>query len=138
MADPTDAVLRKRLEGIAGMKISPLFSLPAEIHDAIEVHYSSDKDIESIVRELEETGDVVALQMSPSELEKLSESKSLIRIVDSLLYFALRERASDIHLEPQESETVCATALTAACAKCCAFRKSCTGPLFAGSRSCAI
>ncbi len=43
--------------------------------------------------------------MSPSELEKLSESKSLIRIVDSLLYFALRERASDIHLEPQESET---------------------------------
>jgi len=103
--DPTDAAMRKRLEGIAGMKISPLFSLPMEIHDAIEVHYSSDKDIEAIVKELEDTGDIVALQLSPAELEKLSESKSLIRIVDSLIYFALRERASDIHLEPQENDT---------------------------------
>ncbi|HTB63438.1 MAG TPA: GspE/PulE family protein [Opitutales bacterium] len=105
LPDPLDASMKKRLEGITGHKISPMFALPAEIHDAIEVHYSSDKDIEAIVKELEDTGEVVALQLSPAELEKLSESKSLIRIVDSLVYFALRERASDIHIEPQENDT---------------------------------
>lgn len=103
--DPFNTAMRKRLEGITGLPISPMFSLPSEINEAIEVHYSSEKDIESIVKELEDTGEVVALQLSPAELEKLSESKSLIRIVDSLIYFALRERASDIHLEPQENDT---------------------------------
>ncbi len=105
MADPKDAALRKRLEGISGLKISPMFSLPAEIHDAIEVHYSSDKDIEAIVKELENDGEVIALNLTQSELERLSESKSLIRIVDSLIFFALRERASDVHVEPQEGDT---------------------------------
>lgn len=105
MPDPLDTALRKRLEGIAGMRISPMFSLPAEIHDAIEIHYSSDKDIEAIVKELETAGEVITLQLSPAELERLSESNSLIRIVDSLIYFALRERASDIHIEPQDGET---------------------------------
>ena len=105
LPDPLDAAMRKRLEGITGLPISPMFALPTEIHDAIEVHYSSDKDIEAIVKELEDTGEVVALKLSAAELEKLSESKSLIRIVDSLIYFALRERASDVHIEPQENDT---------------------------------
>ncbi len=105
MPDPLDDALRRRLEGITGVRISPVFSLPAEIHDAIEIHYSSDKDIEAVIKELESAGEVLTLQLTPTELERLSESKSLIRIVDSLVFFGLREGASDIHIEPQEDDT---------------------------------
>ncbi len=105
MGDPLDKDLCRRLEGITGLKVSPLFSLPVEIRDAIELHYSSDKDIDVILREMENAGEVLTLRLTPAELELLAESKSLIRIVDSLIYFALRERASDIHIEPQAVAT---------------------------------
>lgn len=35
----------------------------------------------------------------------MSESKSIIGLCDALLYLAIKERASDIHLEPNENDT---------------------------------
>jgi type II secretory ATPase GspE/PulE/Tfp pilus assembly ATPase PilB-like protein len=105
MADPLDKAMVRRLEGITGLKISPMFALPTEIRAAIELRYSSEKDIAVIIKEMEDAGEVIALQHAPAELERLCDSKSLIRLADSLICLALGERASDIHIEPQTGET---------------------------------
>ncbi|MBU1038652.1 GspE/PulE family protein [Patescibacteria group bacterium] len=42
----------------------------------------------------------------PAELKKLAEDLPVIRIVDTLLEYAVFERASDIHVEPTEQEVI--------------------------------
>ncbi|MGF1482827.1 MAG: GspE/PulE family protein [Opitutales bacterium] len=106
VSTPEDTALLRRLEGISGMPVSPVFALPTEVRDSIEVYYSSDKDVTAILSELSESGKLLLNQFSNEEIMELSESKSLIRVVDALIYFAMRERASDIHIEPRADETV--------------------------------
>ncbi len=106
MADPLDEAMIRRLEGITGMKVSPVFSLGSEVRDAVEVYYSTEEDIQSILQELAQTGEALLTEFSANDVQALSESKGLIQIVDAIIYFALRERASDIHIEPHQEETV--------------------------------
>ncbi|MBI5147885.1 MAG: type II/IV secretion system protein [Parcubacteria group bacterium] len=40
--------------------------------------------------------------LTKEELENVSENISIIRLVDSLVEYALKERASDIHIDPEE------------------------------------
>lgn len=106
LANPDDEAMVRRLEGITGMKVSPAFSLRSEIHDAIEIYYSTEEDIQSIIAGLAETGEALLKEYSMADLQSLSESEGLIKIVDAMIYFALRERTSDIHIEPHQEETV--------------------------------
>ncbi len=105
VSDPNDDAQLRRLEGISGMAVSAVFALPSEVRDSIEVYYSSDKDVTAILAELSESGKLLLNQFSSDDILELSESKSLIRIVDAMIYFAMRERASDIHIEPRVEET---------------------------------
>lgn len=105
MTDPQDQKLVQRLEGIVGQKISPVFALPSELNNAIDVHYSNEISIKDYILEFEKTeGPLVAITTS-EELAGMGDSKSLIKIFDRLLFYAIKERVSDIHIEPLEDET---------------------------------
>lgn len=105
MADPTDSEMIRRLSQIAQCKVSAVFSLPADIHDAISIHYSTEKGLEESLAELAKNTIVLHENLDEDELSKLSESAGVIEIVDSMIFFALRERATDIHIEPLEAFT---------------------------------
>lgn len=105
VADPTNTALLQRLQGITGHKISPVFALPSEITAAIEIHYSSDQDVNAIIRELADTSKSLLNECSDLDYQALSETKSLIKIVDAIIFFALKERASDIHVEASRTES---------------------------------
>lgn len=103
LATPDDAELVSELSQLVQMPISPVFALPREIEDAIVVHYSSDKNLEASLLELERS------QVSPDELAAAADAsatpdaETLAALVDQIIYFALRERATDVHVEPQEN-----------------------------------
>jgi type II secretory ATPase GspE/PulE/Tfp pilus assembly ATPase PilB-like protein len=105
MADPTDAEMVKRLGQIAKCPVSPAFCLPSEVESAISIYYASEKGLEDNLNELARSTISFRDDLSPEELGRLGESKSLITIVDAIIYYALRERATDIHVEPQETFT---------------------------------
>jgi len=105
-SDPADQAMVNRLSGITGLDVSPVFALPSEIRDAIEMHYATEEDVRSIINELAASSDSLIQQFSTHDIVSLSESKGLIRIVDAMLYFAMRERSSDIHIEPHMEQTV--------------------------------
>lgn len=105
MADPHDTKLVSRLEAITKHTISPVFSLPSEINDAIDVYYSNEQGIKESITALEKTEGVLISKLSPNELATMGESESVIKICEALLYLAIKERTSDIHLEPMENET---------------------------------
>ena len=103
MATPDDKDLLKRLEQIAQMPISPVFALPHDVDDAIVISYSSDKSLEDSLKELERSRLFTDPDLAADKIAQLAGADSLIQIVDEVIHFALRERATDIHIEPQEN-----------------------------------
>ena len=105
MPDPTNEALISRLAAITGKDISPVFCLTSEVQHAIELHYSTDKSVEELIDQLEKSQGAILAKLKPEELEDMSGSKSIIGLCDALLYLAIKERASDIHMEPGEDFT---------------------------------
>jgi type IV pilus assembly protein PilB len=102
MATPEDASMVRSLERITGIPLSPVFCLPCEIDDAISVQYSTERSINESLDELKRD----ALFSDPEKaVERISElvgTKTLARVLEEIIYFGLRERATDIHIEAQE------------------------------------
>lgn len=105
MANPLDAPMVQRLESITNTKISPVFALPRVIVSAIDIHYSSEQSIAESISILETSQKDILAQVTSTDLALLSESTQLIKIVEALLFLGIKERASDIHIEPQEDVT---------------------------------
>jgi len=103
MANPDDAELVRRLSKITQIPISPVFSLPREIEDAIAIYYSTDQSLEESLSELERSTIFDQPDLASDKLALLADSDSIVSFVDEIIYFALRERATDIHIEPQET-----------------------------------
>jgi type II secretory ATPase GspE/PulE/Tfp pilus assembly ATPase PilB-like protein len=102
MATPEDEELIRRLQQIAQVRLSPVFSLPCEIEDAIAIHYSTEKSLIDSLTALEKHD---YFQQAGQRMELIAESESLVRVLDEVIFFALRERATDIHIEPQEIQS---------------------------------
>ena len=95
-ATPEDASVVKRLSLIIQMPVSPVFALPRDIDDAILIQYSNEKNLEETLAELGGS--------SVFDNPNLVDSESLVKILDDIIYYAIRERATDIHIEPQEGQ----------------------------------
>lgn len=105
MPDPQNGALISRLAAITGKQISPVFCLTNEVQDSIELYYSSDESVEELIDQLERSQGALLKQLSPDELANMAESKSVIGLCNALLYLAIKERASDIHIEPRSNES---------------------------------
>ncbi|HEX2099345.1 MAG TPA: type II/IV secretion system protein, partial [Candidatus Synoicihabitans sp.] len=103
MSRPTDAELVKRLSQIVQMPVSPVFSFQTDIADAVQIHYSNEKNLEDCLSELEANSAFAQGELSTDRLAALADSESMIKVLDEVIYFALRERATDIHIEAHET-----------------------------------
>ncbi len=102
MADPLDAQALKGLEAFLGSSVSAVFSFPDELESAILVKCHSAVDLTRLVTSFDFTpfkGD-----LSDARLAELVQSKQLVEMGNSLVLLALKERASDIHIEPKKGE----------------------------------
>lgn len=102
IATPNDTELIKRLGQIAQIPISPVFALPRDIEDSILIQYSSEQNLEESLSQLERSTIFDQPDIAADKLAALADSESLVKILDEVIYYALRERATDIHIEPQE------------------------------------
>lgn len=102
---PNDTDLVKRISQIAQMPVSPVFALPREIEDAMLIQYSSEKNLEESLNELERSSLFDQPDAAADRLAALADSESLVQIHDEIIYCTIRERATDIHIEPQETQS---------------------------------
>jgi type IV pilus assembly protein PilB len=104
MVDPLDARALQGLETFLGARVSPVFSFPDELESAILVKYHSAVDLTRLVTSFDFTP--FKGQLGEARLAELVQSKQLVEMGDSLILLALKERASDIHIEPKKAELV--------------------------------
>lgn len=112
-ADPQKIQIADELRVFLGYEIKVVVATDAEIDKAIEQFYSGEVDtVESIVEEMEEDQDLAEaskglLQDGPIDLtsaEAMADSAPVRKLLNLVLLMAIKENASDIHLEPFETE----------------------------------
>lgn len=105
MVNPNDAKIVTELGNLLMKPISPVFCFKDEVNSAIQVNYQSAQRVEDMVTSF----DLMVFQsaeLSDSALAKLLDSKPLVELGDSIILLAMKERASDIHIEPKRNEVV--------------------------------
>jgi type IV pilus assembly protein PilB len=112
-ADPQKIQIADELRVFLGYEIHVVVATDAEIDKAIEQFYSGEVDtVESIVEEMEEDKDLAEaskglLEDGPIDLtsaEAMADSAPVRKLLNLVLLMAIKENASDIHLEPFETE----------------------------------
>jgi type II secretion system protein E len=117
MSDPLNVIAIDTVTLKLKRQIKPVISSPKEIHRAIELIYHGSDVEEQQLRSLVEIEigdedrheDDVYLEeiVEPdSSGESAANKAPVIRFVDLLMSQAVKSRASDIHIEPQEHSTV--------------------------------
>ena len=102
MAAPDDQETVKRLGQIARIPVSPVFALPREVEDSIAIHYSNEERLEDSLGQLERSSLFDQPELAADKLAILAENNALVQILDEIVYYGMRERATDIHIEAQE------------------------------------
>ena len=104
--DPFDAYALDELQTLTGLHVMPVLAPPREIARLIKAHFGVGGDtISALMAEKTDDGDVELLEdieADDSELAKQAQEASVVRLVNQILVEAANERASDIHIEPEE------------------------------------
>ena len=94
-AEPTNVVLLDRLSYIFSATVEFVYSLAEDIERAINNFYGGGDSAETLIRSLEEAG-------RSGGAELAGEESPVTKLVDLIITQAVRDRASDIHIEPEE------------------------------------
>ena len=102
-ADPLSINLLDDVRYMLECPVSAVFSFPDEIIDAIDIQYKSKDSLSKFVGKIAENALFKGTSKITSEqLFNLAGNQSVIEFCRSILLLALRDRASDIHIDPQE------------------------------------
>lgn len=101
MADPLNLYAIEDVEILTGLQVVPVIVRGAELEIKLKEAFEDTQSVEKIVKDLGEQY-VAATQEEIAEED--INSIPVVRLVNSLLQQAVRERASDVHLEPQEKD----------------------------------
>jgi len=114
MADPLNVAALEDLRFHSGMFIKPVLALPSSIVEAIERYYHIDRSVNEVINTIISSEDEVVVNavteteqaQAIDDLIKQSEGRPIVRLTNWLLHRAIEERASDVHVEPQDKELI--------------------------------
>lgn len=103
MTSPLDLPVIEFLEQKSGKSITPFLAKEAEIITKIEEEYSQGLAVE-VSAALKESEPSIKT-IDASQIGQIIKEAPIAKIVSTVLEYALKGRASDIHIEPQEGRT---------------------------------
>jgi general secretion pathway protein E/type IV pilus assembly protein PilB len=104
IGDPLDLYSLDELATMTGLHIRPVLASPKEIARLIKTHFGVGG--ETVTAMVAERNDGLELlqetETDDSELAKMAQEASVVKLVNEILLEAVNERASDVHIEPEE------------------------------------
>jgi type IV pilus assembly protein PilB len=114
MTDPTNVFALDDIKFMTGYTVEPVVASEEALRTAIDRFYGSTRAVElkKVMDDLHEDdaggGDLQVLdddqEIDLEELQERSEEAPVVRLVNVILYDAIKRGASDIHIEPFEKE----------------------------------
>jgi len=103
MSDPQSLLVIDQLTALTGCRIQPVVCRQEEIQQFINEYYDKAIGMDQFLSSLDETDvELVTEKMETniSELEELAEGSPIINLVNLTILNAIKDNASDIHVEP--------------------------------------
>ena len=100
-ADPANKAILVEAERLVGSQLSVVTALPDELAEAIRLYYPAVEDLfklESQVQHRAQPSD-----FNEKSLREDAEASEVVQLVDTMLGLAVRENASDVHVQPHET-----------------------------------
>ena len=97
MADPTDKELIQMISKKIGLPVTTFLATDQDISNALRIYR---KEIQRTFDQLIKTG--IGVNSTPATVSEVPMSK----IVDLLISYAYQDKASDIHIEPEEKDSL--------------------------------
>jgi type II secretory ATPase GspE/PulE/Tfp pilus assembly ATPase PilB-like protein len=97
MADPEDIRTIEDIKTQAKMRVEVALGVPADIERAIDLNYGSKGAIEKQVSQV-----TPAAALKTKEMATLTARTPVAETINLLVTQAIKDRASDVHIEPQE------------------------------------
>ncbi|MFA5157316.1 MAG: GspE/PulE family protein [Candidatus Omnitrophota bacterium] len=106
MSNPADFIALDEAAAVSGCKIQAVKADPVEIVKAIEQYYTVSNSIDDIIKGLQ-AGGVTFVQEDKLDLvriQRIVEEPPVIKLVNLIIAQAIKDNASDIHIEPEEEQ----------------------------------
>lgn len=109
MADPLNILAVDDLKMLTKLNVEPVLSTESDIHQAIDKFYVSGGKALSDIINGQPDNDIEILGAAKEEYDISNavlegETPPIVKIVNLILLEALKKRASDIHIEPEEED----------------------------------
>jgi type IV pilus assembly protein PilB len=110
MAEPQSLPAVDRLRQITGCRVRPVLALEPNIVEFIKKYSGGDVDVDAFLTSLSES-DVEVVEREnvdegpATDLDKLVAGSPIVNLVNVALLTAVKDRASDIHIEPDKRGT---------------------------------
>lgn len=104
MIDPLNLDVISFLEKRTNRKIMPFLAIKSDIEDAIRIHYHETIS-PTVNNALNEYGDNKQTVNFADNKATVVREPPIAKLVNTILEFAVKGRASDVHIEPQENKT---------------------------------
>jgi len=105
MADVSNILVLDEVSRTTGLIIEPAVATEQEINKALDEHYALKGNISEVIKDLDEEilGVKDGEEIELKRLQDMVEDPPVIRLVNMMVVQAIREGASDIHVEPGEN-----------------------------------
>jgi type IV pilus assembly protein PilB len=100
--DPADAAILSEVQVLSRHRVRALAAPRAEIHEAIRQRYKVLPHVDEHVRAFTQRAGVEVAE-DRTALQSINEQSPIVNVVNIIIAQGLRDRASDLHLEPQQS-----------------------------------
>ncbi|MGH8892684.1 MAG: GspE/PulE family protein [Actinomycetes bacterium] len=100
MADPANVFAIDDIRSLTRMDVKPVVATRADVAAAIDRYYRADSDLDDISAVLDAQEEEDEL----SKVKEIVEDAPIVKYVNLLITQAIQDRASDIHLEPTETD----------------------------------
>ncbi len=104
--DPYDAYALDELATVTGLTVEPVLGVPREIGRLLKVHFGVGGETVAALAQEKDENELELLEdieADDSEMAKQAQEASVVRLVNQILVEAANERASDIHVEFEET-----------------------------------
>jgi type IV pilus assembly protein PilB len=110
MAEPQSLPAIDRLQQLTGCRIRPVLALESNIAEYIKKYAAGDVDVDAFLTQLAESDVEVVERESvddnpTADLDRMIAGSPIVNLVNVALLTAVKDKASDIHIEPDKKGT---------------------------------
>src|ERR1700730_5314582 len=105
VGNPFDVYALDELQTLTGLQVRAVLASPREISRLIKTHFGvGGETVTAMVEDRKEDVELLEeIEADDSEVAKMAQEASVVKLVNEILVEAANERASDIHIEPEET-----------------------------------